>query len=186
VLSLGIALPLGFALACSSGGSGDGATPDAADSDASPAAPDPCLAVRGPPPDDAAAQAGFDLVSQNHCQQCHRGDLGGDVDGLRQPNGGNAYPANLTPESTTGLGCWTSDEIVRAILDGTDKDGRTLCAPMPRFADAGLDQAGATTIVAYLRSLRPVVRSIPETGACTSPPSDAGGDARVDGGDGGP
>jgi mono/diheme cytochrome c family protein len=166
------------AVACASKPDADVAAASDAGNDATPtvdgASSDECAALRGSAPDDASIQAGLALVGERHCQSCHGGDLRGSASGLGQPNGGVAYPSNLTPDPSTGLGCWTDDQIAHAILDGVDKDGATLCAPMPNFADAGLDRASTLAIVAYLRSLPPIAHPIPPTGTCSSPP-DAGG-----------
>jgi hypothetical protein len=141
-------------------------------------ATDECASIRGMPPDEASIEAGFGFVDALHCQSCHGGNLRGNTEGFQQPYGGNAYPANLTPDPATGLGCWSNAQIARAILDGVDKDGNSLCAPMPRFSDAGLDGSSALLVVAYLRSVSPVVHQVPPTGTCSVPP-DAGdpGDA---------
>jgi hypothetical protein len=77
-----------------------------------------------------------------------------------------AYAANLTPDEETGLAAdWTTDMIANAILNGVDDEGKTLCAPMPKFAGAPynmtLDEAKA--IVAYLRTLPPVKNEIGES-----------------------
>jgi hypothetical protein len=146
------------------------------------AAANECAAIRGAPPDDASVQAGFAFVDALHCQSCHGGSLRGNTDGFMQPFGGNAYPSNLTPDPATGLGCWSSEQIVRAILEGVDKDGHPLCAPMPQFGDAGLDPTSALLVVAYLRGIPPVNHQVPPTGACSLPPD--AGDA-ADASDGG-
>ena len=38
---------------------------------------------------------------------------------------------NLTPDSETGLGRWSDDEIGRAIREGVDRDGNALFPLMP-------------------------------------------------------
>ena len=39
---------------------------------------------------------------------------------------GVVYPANITPDSATGIGTWTDAEILRAITQGINKKGDTL------------------------------------------------------------
>ncbi|MFX5464562.1 hypothetical protein ABTD44_19505, partial [Acinetobacter baumannii] len=82
---------------------------------------------------------------------------------------------NLTPDPTTGLGCWTDDEIARAILDGIDDQGQTLCPIMPRFSDAGIGEAGARALVAFLRSI-PVAQNQVPSSMCTLDAGDAAHD----------
>jgi hypothetical protein len=138
---------------------------------------------------DAEVAAGFAIVVARKCQQCHGDDLGGNPNGLPSTNeeGGTAYPPDLTPDPTTGLACWSNREIERAFLDGINKAGQPMCNPMPHFGeegDAGIDEAGAGAVIAYLRSIPPVVRHVPENSACPPPtaPPDAGRDAGFDAG----
>jgi hypothetical protein len=84
------------------------------------------------------------------------------------------YPKNLTPDRATGLGCWTEDQMVNAILNGIDDQNETLCV-MPQFAKKGMDAGAAHAIANFLRSLPPVDNDIPES-VCPAP-SDGGTDA---------
>jgi mono/diheme cytochrome c family protein len=76
--------------------------------------------------------------------------------------GGRSFGAmvrsvNLTPHQT-GLAGWTSEQIVRALKEGLDKDGMKVCSPMPS-GPMGLykDLAATDTqdIAAYLMALPP-------------------------------
>lgn len=111
--------------------------------------------------------AGGQVVAARGCHGCHTADLSGSTSTV----GGFAYPKNLTPDLTNGLGCWTDEEIARAILTGVDDQGEHLCV-MPQFQGL-IDDAGVAEVVAYLRSIPAVDKAIPET-AC---PTDAGEDA---------
>ena len=117
--------------------------------------------------DPGSIDAGGQLVEAWGCHGCHTADLSGNPSGI-----GFAYPKNLTPDLVTGLGCWTDDEIARAVLTGIDDEGEQLCV-MPKF-EGSIDDAGIAEIVAYLRSIRAVSKVIPET-TCAS--TDAGIDA---------
>ncbi len=70
---------------------------------------------------------------------------------------------NLTPDEETGLGRWTDGEIVRALREGVDRDGRALFPMMPYHAYRHLSDHEATAIVAYLRSLEPAFNPRPAT-----------------------
>jgi mono/diheme cytochrome c family protein len=105
-------------------------------------------------------------VSQFACKSCHGSDLSGDT--KAQPNS-MAYPPNLTPDSDTGLGSWETATIAKAILDGIDDEGATLCV-MPKFRASGMTDAQANAIAAYLKSIPAVTKMIPE--------SDCGGAAK--------
>jgi mono/diheme cytochrome c family protein len=139
VLSLGAACAALFATACSS---------DDNKSDSS----DPIA-------------AGKAEVKEHACESCHTppgnvGTLSGQTD--PQP-GTHAYPANLTPDADTGMGDWSTDQIVKAILTGVDDEDENLCPPMPHFGSQGMTEAEATNIAAYLKSLPAVSHEIPES-----------------------
>jgi Cytochrome c len=158
----------------------DGGTPDATtDSgisgmDAAEEAEEASCAVDAGPYSSAEVALGLQLVGQHKCENCHGSTLEGNNDGVPSltVEGGLAYPPNLTSDPATGLGCWTDDQIENAILNGIDNMGMPLCPPMPRFGhegDAGLDQAQAAAVVAYLRSLTHTVNNVPSTPDCPQP-----------------
>lgn len=108
------------------------------------------------------------------CMECHTGrdDMGALLlDKLFQ--GGNAfvrdelglpmafpetiYSTNITPHEN-GIKGWSVDEIVRSIKEGTDKDEKPLCPPMPvgpMGAFGGLKDADVRDIAHYLLSIPP-------------------------------
>jgi mono/diheme cytochrome c family protein len=107
-------------------------------------------------------QGGAD-VAELGCPSCHQpadvkeGTLAGQTLPL---SGTMIYGPNLTPDMDTGIGPWTDAQVTRAIREGLDDEGATLCTVMPRFRVTD-DQAKA--ILAYLRSLPAVKRTIPES-----------------------
>jgi Cytochrome C oxidase, cbb3-type, subunit III len=114
-----------------------------------------------------AIDAGSMIVTARGCMGCHTGNLSGNA---TTPVGGQ-YPRNLTPDRATGIGCWTDDEIARAVLFGIDDQGVALCV-MPKF-EATIGDASVTDLIAYLRSVAAVSNDVPD-GLC---PTDAGVDA---------
>jgi hypothetical protein len=44
---------------------------------------------------------------------------------------GTLAAANLTPDPETGLGKWTDGEILRAMREGVDREGKALFPIMP-------------------------------------------------------
>jgi hypothetical protein len=108
------------------------------------------------------AAIGADFVQQRGCPACHqpasdhKSTLAGSMAAV---TGTLAYPANLTPDRTTGIGGWADEQIIRAFRYGVDAGGGELCPTMPRFDTVGDVEANA--IVAYLRSLPAVTRAIP-------------------------
>jgi hypothetical protein len=114
------------------------------------------------------------LVQRYSCPTCHTSSNPADgvLSGQTVPQPGTrAYPRNLTPDPATGLGDWTDEQIVRAMREGVSAQGAPLCV-MPLFSQ--LTDTEALAIVAYLRTLAPVVRTIPDS-VCSS--ADAGTDA---------
>ena len=90
---------------------------------------------------------------------CHQSSGAGTLSGsdVAVP-GTSAFPANLTPDRTTGLGGWADEQIIRAFRFGVDSQGAELCPTMPRFDSIGDVEANA--IVAYLRSLPAVTHAV--------------------------
>jgi hypothetical protein len=136
-----------------------------------------CAAFDASGVDASAVAAGMALVQNSNCLPCH-----GDPPVGKQFSYG--YSKNLTPDPATGLGCWSDQQIVTAILDGVTPDGEALCI-MPRWGSTGfqgvtLDAGSAEQIVQYLRTLAPVVHAVPPT---VCPSSEAGADAAGEAGD---
>ena len=108
------------------------------------------------------------LVTIMSCNDCHTpGYFYGAPDTTRRLSGsdigwvgpwGVVHARNLTPDSTTGIGTWTIDQIVTALRTGNTPDGTQLAPIMPwmNYADI-LDQDDAVAIASYLKSLPPVV-----------------------------
>ena len=74
---------------------------------------------------------------------------------------GVVHARNLTPDSTTGIGKWTKEQIVHALRTGNTPDGSQLAPIMPWMNYASiLDEDDAMAIAAYLKSLPPVTHAI--------------------------
>ena len=118
-----------------------------------------------------ATDPGMAALAANGCAGCHAGAQGSFAGSDRAVPGTMAYGPNLTPDMDTGIGAWTDDQIVRAIRQGLDDQGMSLCTAMPRFST--LSDADAHAIVAYLRGLPAVSHMTPES-QCDG--TDPGGD----------
>ena len=122
------------------------------------------------PPEDTHVDTGKALVGSLACASCH----GADLSGSESPIGtSRAYAANLTPDPSTGIGNWTDDDISRAIQTGKDDGDQQLCNVMPRFDKLSSDQL--TAMIAYLRSLAPIVHDVPESDCSAAPDLDDAG-----------
>ncbi len=83
---------------------------------------------------------------------------------------GTVYSGNLTPDSETGLGNWTNQQIKRAIKSGVTKEGRMMhWQAMPWDIFSNFTEADLEAIVAYLRSLPPVRKGIPVPSVAAPP-----------------
>ena len=72
---------------------------------------------------------------------------------------GAVYAKNITPE---GIGTWADGELIRAITTGVSKDGTALFPLMPYQAFNQLSKDDLYSMVAYIRSLKPIENKIPE------------------------
>lgn len=82
--------------------------------------------------------------------------------GVGYPKFGVLFSSNITPDSATGIGSWTDDEIARAIALGIRKNGDTLFPIMPYYEYNKMSKEDIYAIVAYLRTLKPIPNKIPE------------------------
>jgi hypothetical protein len=87
--------------------------------------------------------------------------LGGSDVGFEIPGLGVFVGPNLTPDKETGLGTWTSEQIVTALQTGVRPDGRILAPIMPWRSFAKLTRDDAMAIAAFLKSLPPLKHKVP-------------------------
>lgn len=87
--------------------------------------------------------------------------LGGSEVGFELPGLGVFHGPNLTPDKETGLGSWSSAEIVTALQTGVRPDKRILAPIMPWKALAQLTKDDAMAIAAYLKSIPAVKNKVP-------------------------
>jgi hypothetical protein len=69
---------------------------------------------------------------------------------------------NITPDNLTGIGQWTDGEVIRAVREGVDHNGEGLFPIMPYFIYKHVSDKDMEAVVAYLRSVEPVVSDRPE------------------------
>lgn len=75
---------------------------------------------------------------------------------------GTIYAKNITPDPETGIGTWTDDEVLRAITQGISKNGDTLFPIMPYANFNHMAKSDLLSIIAYIRTLKPIKNKIPE------------------------
>ncbi|MBZ0149308.1 MAG: cytochrome c [Pseudorhodoplanes sp.] len=112
------------------------------------------------------------LVAFGGCNDCHTPGyffgkpdmaryLAGSEVGFEMPGLGVFHGPNLTPDEETGLGKWSTDQIIAAITKGQRPDGRMLAPIMPWRAFAKLTPEDVRAMTAFLKSLPPVKNKVP-------------------------
>lgn len=106
----------------------------------------------------------------NDCLGCHSDHLttfgfpikpGTEGQGGIEFNEGVGFPGvlrarNITPDPETGIGRWSDGEILRAMREGVDREGNALFPMMPYVHLREMSDEDAQSVVAYLRTLKPV------------------------------
>lgn len=73
------------------------------------------------------------------------------------------YAKNITQDKKTGIGAWTDKEIIRAIREGKRPHGKPIIGPpMPIAKYRHMSDTDVKAIVAYLRKVKPVKRTMPK------------------------
>lgn len=141
---------------------------------AKPTIPEPS----GDPPLPEPVAEGQYLVSLAHCGQCHtpRDDSGNAVEGKLFAGGrpyaalpfqgeGMVWSANLTPHEKSGIGKYSDDELMTAIVDLDKRDGTAIVGPMTFYVGAWsqLKHKDVKAIVAYLRTVPAVDNEVQKT-----------------------
>jgi len=134
----------------------------------------PAKGLPAPPASDKLAYGGYIVNALAHCMECHTTPSANGVPDFAGHMGAGGFEIglgpdasvrtpNITPDPETGIGKWTDEQIKRAIVDGIGADGGKLAPPMPyaylkKMTDEDLD-----AVVAYLRSIPPIVNKVEPT-----------------------
>jgi len=85
---------------------------------------------------------------------------GGDRFGEELGLPGTLYAKNITP---VNLSSWTDGEILRALTSGVNKDNKALFPLMPFLSYRKLSKEDLYSIIAYIRTLKPIQNEVPES-----------------------
>jgi len=98
------------------------------------------------------------LTRAGNCMSCHTARGGTPFAGGRgiETPFGTVFSSNLTPDATTGLGAWTSNDFWRALHNGRSQSGRLLYPAFPYTSYTEVSRGDADAMYAYLQSLPPV------------------------------
>lgn len=84
--------------------------------------------------------------------------MGGEVFDQRMGFPGSFYAKNITPE---GIGRYTDGELFRVITTGVSKEGKAMFPVMPYHYYGRLDEEDIKSIIAYIRTLKPIKNEVP-------------------------
>jgi mono/diheme cytochrome c family protein len=103
------------------------------------------------------------LTQAADCQACHTVEGGTPFAGGRPFKFpfGTMYSPNITPDAQTGIGQWSDADFLRAMHQGTGRDGKKLYPAFPYAAYTYVTDEDVLAIKAYLFSLTPVVSTPP-------------------------
>lgn len=73
---------------------------------------------------------------------------------------GKIYSSNITPHA---LGGWTDGDLLKAITTGVNKNGKALFPVMGYNRFGKMDKEDVYSIIAYIRSLKPIQNDVPNT-----------------------
>ncbi len=135
-----------------------------------PETPYPLLVASTDP--EVVARGRYLVYGPAHCVACHGTYEGhvppkGDITRLPIAGGyefrmgpmGTRYAPNLTPDPESGIGRRTDQEIARAIRTGVLPSGEI--SMFMRYSAANLSDEDLVAVLSYLRSVDPVVRTVP-------------------------
>ena len=138
----------------------------------------PDLSKIADPAERTIAERGHYLVTIGSCADCHAtpGPQGPRINDMYLAGGfkatrrnfGTYVSMNLTPDTRTGVGSWTDDEIKRVLRNGLAPDGRPIpghLMPWPAFSHWTDEDMHA--VIVYLRHTAPIVHSIPKPSGAT-------------------
>jgi mono/diheme cytochrome c family protein len=75
---------------------------------------------------------------------------------------GTVYSTNITQDKETGLGAWSDQQILDAMIKGFRHDGSRILPVMPYEKYSGMAQEDLKALIAFLRTLKPVKKPTPE------------------------
>jgi mono/diheme cytochrome c family protein len=137
--------------------------------DTPPPATDTPPATDKPAPDPALVERGKYMADVMGCMHCHTpfGPNGAPdmnkswAGGLEVPEKfGTWRSPNITPDPETGIGKWTDEQIVAAVREGKRPDGTSLKPIMPYLFYNVVSDDDAKALVAFLRTVPPVVNKV--------------------------
>ena len=114
-----------------------------------------------PPHQAAFVERGAYLFTTTSCAFCHGNDGSGGNKISWKPFG-TLYTRNISSDREAGIGAWSEAQVARAIRSGVSRHGRQLhWQGMTWDMLSNLDEEDVRAVVAYLRTLPPVRKTVP-------------------------
>ncbi len=111
----------------------------------------------------ALIKRGRYIFSVASCAFCHGGKGSGGMK-VSWKAFGTLWVRNISSDRETGIGAWTDEQVKRAIRSGVRPNGETLhWQGMIWDHLSNLDEEDIRAVIAYLRTLPPVKKKIPES-----------------------
>ncbi len=99
------------------------------------------------------------------CVTCHTAPKGGKfLAGGRELKSpfGSFFPPNITPDPETGIGNWSEEDFVRALLEGKSPEGKPYYPAFPYTSYTRMSLQDMIDLKAYLDTVEPVRNEVPE------------------------
>ena len=123
--------------------------------------------ARAAPDNFDQVERGRYLVVLGDCVACHMSTSGNHEGSQGYVGGrpietpfGNIVTPNITPDRTTGIGTWSSDDFYRAMHEGVRPNGAHLYPAFPYTYFTRMPRADTDAIFAYLNTLEPVNNAV--------------------------
>jgi mono/diheme cytochrome c family protein len=111
------------------------------------------------------AERGAYVLRMGGCASCHTdaANPGAFLAGGRslQTPFGTFYTSNLTPDPDTGIGGWSTGDLVQAMTKGVSPEGHDYYPAFPYTSYANMTLQDLTDLKAYLDTVEPVANPVP-------------------------
>ncbi len=132
--------------------------------------------IADPDPNNAVELGEYVATGLAGCFQCHSADFAKNSDlepatsegffgggnKMLDKEGHEVLSPNITMDEETGIGSWTEDQFVKAVMFGSTPDGRVLKYPMEPYNN--LSEKEIRAVWAYLKTVPTISNKVPRKG----------------------